>query len=137
MHENTPRHRLIYAARLGITAVVCLSLGMHWGVLQGFAWARMLVTFAAERSMLEAVEMTFDGEHPCELCLIAQEGRNQAPQQTPQSEQVLKKLFAVLHEAAVAIPAPAADMQPDTMVLPLVGLGANSPETPPPRRDEA
>lgn len=38
-------------------------------MLQGVAWAGMLRQYAqASGSIAVAVEQTFDGEHPCELC---------------------------------------------------------------------
>ncbi|MBK8040591.1 MAG: hypothetical protein IPK22_26185 [Verrucomicrobiaceae bacterium] len=59
---------------------------MHWGVVQGIAWARMLVSYAGEASLMQAVEMTFDGEHPCELCQMARKAQNKPAPQSPTLE---------------------------------------------------
>jgi hypothetical protein len=52
------------------------TLGGHWMMLQSFAWARMLSQAAQRDSWGVAVTKTFDGHHPCELCLAIQKGRN-------------------------------------------------------------
>lgn len=123
--------------RLGIVVMVCLSLGMHRGVLQTVAWARMLADFAAERPLLEAVEMTFDGEHPCELCRIAQDKEPASPSQPLEHASGLKKLFAVVCDASAPVfsspevPRPKPDLRRVKVKL------MQQPETPPPRRGEA
>lgn len=35
----------------------------------------MLVDYSQERSLAEAAEMTFDGDHPCSMCLALEETR--------------------------------------------------------------
>lgn len=69
-----------------IGATVCLIAvltagGGHWAVLQTFAWARMLVAYSAQNSLAEAVEMTFDGRHPCPMCLKIEKARKQERRQ--------------------------------------------------------
>jgi len=44
------------------------SIGLHWAFLQTVAWAGMIVSYAHESPLTEAVVKTFDGQHPCELC---------------------------------------------------------------------
>lgn len=47
----------------------CLHLfGGHYGVLQGVAWAKMLIDYSAEDGLLVGAQKTFDGQHPCEMC---------------------------------------------------------------------
>jgi hypothetical protein len=50
--------------------VACLlgSANLHLVGLQLVAWAGMLVRYSQDRSLGEAAEMTFDGDHPCPLC---------------------------------------------------------------------
>lgn len=52
-------------------------LGGHWVALQSVAWARMLTEFSQTDSFSEAVGKTFDGKHPCKICLGIREGRQQ------------------------------------------------------------
>ncbi len=49
--------------------------GGHWGVLQGIAWAKMLVEYSQADGLREGVVKTFDGEHPCEMCASISKGR--------------------------------------------------------------
>lgn len=62
--------------------LLCAALAMfaiaggHWAVLQSVAWAQMLTDYArASGSVVTAVEQTFDGEHPCDLCRRIASGR--------------------------------------------------------------
>jgi hypothetical protein len=58
---------------LVIFALLSVS-GAHWLVLQSIAWTAMLVEYAHDSALVDAVIETFDGEHPCGLCTqIAQE----------------------------------------------------------------
>ena len=70
--QHTTLHRFSQRA---LVVLVCLSLGMHWTLLQGIAWTGMLLSYAGEGTMIEAVTKTFDGEHPCPLCLAVKEGQ--------------------------------------------------------------
>jgi hypothetical protein len=56
---------------------VLAMLGGHWAALQSFAWAHMLGQYARQGSLLSALVKTFDGKHPCDLCLTIQHGRQQ------------------------------------------------------------
>lgn len=42
----------------------------QWAVLQTIAWTRMLQTYTQETGSMEmGLKETFDGRHPCKLCL--------------------------------------------------------------------
>lgn len=44
--------------------------GGHWGALQTVAWAGMLWQYSLEEnSFATGVQKTFDGEHPCTMCV--------------------------------------------------------------------
>jgi hypothetical protein len=60
--------------RACILLTLVLSLGLHWTVLQSAAWVSMVVSFSQEGTMLDALEKTFDGEHPCPLCKVVERG---------------------------------------------------------------
>ena len=49
---------LIYGAKL------------HLPALQVVAWTGMVVKYAQAVPLSEAIEMTFDGDHPCPLCNV-------------------------------------------------------------------
>jgi hypothetical protein len=44
-------------------------LGGHLAVLQVTAWAGMLVKYSAAEGVEVGISKTFDGKHPCDLCL--------------------------------------------------------------------
>ena len=114
---------------LAVVALV-VSLGGHWAVLQGVAWTTMLARFAQSMPLAQAVIFTFDGKHPCQLCLAVQEG-----QQAEQKESKLKAperllLFLDLH--LVALPSPPSPAQL-VWVLDSVHTHLERPPHPPPR----
>ncbi len=49
-------------------AFLCMA-GLHLPALQLAAWTGMLITYSQDRSLADAAEMTFDGEHPCPMCV--------------------------------------------------------------------
>ena len=63
------------AIRFTVVLTLVLSMGAHWAFLQSVAWLGMIVTYSRVASFAEAVSKTFDGEHPCGLCKVIQEGR--------------------------------------------------------------
>jgi hypothetical protein len=54
----------------------------------------MLVNFAKTETVVVALEKTFDGEHPCDLCHVVQKGQNEDRQK--EIAKNLLKLDAVL-----------------------------------------
>lgn len=120
-------------ARLVIVGAICLSLGMHWALLQGIAWTGMLISFAREGAVMEAVQKTFDGQHGCALCHKVKEGREADPNQPQQAGHSMKKIDAVLVEITRLI-APAAEIVSFVMTHETLVRRNELPETPPPRR---
>jgi hypothetical protein len=122
-------------ARLVVVGAVCLSLGMHWALLQGVAWAGMLVSFASEGTVIEAVQKTFDGQHGCPLCKKVKEGRSSSgkePQQQQNGHSSLK-IHAVLVVEAARLVVPAGDTYSFTPLHAQMVRRSEAPETPPPR----
>jgi hypothetical protein len=48
--------------------------------MQMIAWGAMMHDYSEDRSLTEAAEMTFGGEHPCEMCRKIAEAREQEKQ---------------------------------------------------------
>ncbi len=44
------------------------AINLHLPALQVVAWAGMIVNYSRDAEISEAIEMTFDGEHPCPMC---------------------------------------------------------------------
>lgn len=62
-------------ARAATIVALCLSLGLHWLALQSLAWTTMLMENVWHAQLSEAVAKTFDGSHPCHLCLAVVQGK--------------------------------------------------------------
>jgi len=57
-----------------VLALVAM-LGAHWALLQTVAWTTMLANNLCTHSVTEAVTETFDGKHPCPLCMAIAAGK--------------------------------------------------------------
>lgn len=90
-------------ARVLLVATLCLSVGVQWVVIQGVAWTTMLISFSQNGTLIEAVEKTFDGDHPCPLCCAVKEGKAKENQQE-QEETLVKKMDAVLASICRVVP---------------------------------
>jgi hypothetical protein len=122
--------------RLVAVLLACFSVGLHWSAVQVVGWVGMAFEFSRTRAVADALEMTFDGKHPCDLCKLVQ---NQGPlseddpQSPPKSKSELKLLVAAIWEnplgslmvtsLIVAFPAEPA----------LASLARERPPVPPPR----
>lgn len=65
--------RLFQIARKALLLLMLMSALGPLAVMQFIAWGGMLWDYSREGSLLEAVESTFNGENPCNLCLTIQE----------------------------------------------------------------
>ena len=63
-------------SRLGVLLSIIAGfqlVGGHWAVLQSAAWAGMIIEYSTSEGVQSGISKTFDGKHPCKLCLsIAQ-----------------------------------------------------------------
>lgn len=54
---------------LGLLTLAFIGMAnLHLPVLQVFAWTGMIISYSRDVPLAEAIEMTFDGDHPCPLC---------------------------------------------------------------------
>lgn len=51
-----------------VVVSLLVSASVHLPVLQVVAWSGMIVSYSRTAGLAEAIEMTFDGNHPCPLC---------------------------------------------------------------------
>jgi hypothetical protein len=122
-----------YAASL--LALLAL-LGGHWLALQTVAWSVMVVQYSRQAPLVEAVIRTFDGRHPCQLCLSIKDGRQKEHAQSqgipwpkPDKE---TELLCEAKPCLLKLPALArAPLAPFTPRPPAHHI--DSPPTPPPR----
>ena len=135
---TTPRAALVLRVRrlslllvhLAVVAALAVGSGAHWVALQTVAWATMLVDYSREASLIVAVEKTFDGEHPCALCLTVKDGEKQqqeqqAAQPVPDIKGILAPVLRVTSPAVVFTSHPWFEEAADRLV--------HSPPVPPPR----
>lgn len=107
-------------------------MGLHWILLQSVAWTAMIVSFSAQGTLGEALEKTFDGEHPCALCQAVQQGsQTDRDDSEPASTKVLK--FVELRFSPVRIFPPAASSTYWNEKRCLPWDAGQAPEPPPPR----
>jgi hypothetical protein len=64
-------------SQLFLAIALIAAVGGHWTVLQSVAWVGMAVNYSQDASLAVALKKTFDGEHPCRLCVAVKEGKNQ------------------------------------------------------------
>lgn len=78
-------------------------MGGHLALLQTVAWSNMLVNFSSSSSISEAVGKTFDGEHPCELCKVVEQSKQEdKEQQSLKAEMKIEMILPV----PVIVPSP-------------------------------
>lgn len=78
--------------RIVAALTLAFSLGLHWAALQLVAWTGMIVTYSRGAPVVEAISKTFDGKHPCKLCLAIKEGRAREKQQEQPQTKPFSKL---------------------------------------------
>lgn len=116
--------------RVTIILALSLSLGVHWAMLQTAAWTGMLIGYTQTDDFFTALVKTFDGQHPCKLCLAIQKGKSsekKSDQQKPfgKTDGILPANHFALRGAAEY-----------PLVLPLCRAfhdWSHPPPTPPPR----
>ncbi len=57
--------------------------GALWNVVQVVAWGKMLHDYSLVMPLARAVQITFDGSAPCDLCRLSQSAEETARQQLP------------------------------------------------------
>jgi hypothetical protein len=83
--------RRLAAIALSLLLGVILA-GGHLALLQGVAWAGMLLARAGEQPLAIAVRTTFDGEHPCALCRAIEQHQHDAAPAKPAPDAVAKSI---------------------------------------------
>ncbi len=144
-HARSRKFRLASRGERRIIASVLRKLGLvfaalalfsiaggQWAVLQTVAWAGMLHDYTQRSgSFTAAVEQTFDGEHPCELCREIAFAKAKERQERPAAPGVKEnaKVRAMVAPATFLPPGPPATL--------LAWTRAAVPSGPSPRRATA
>jgi hypothetical protein len=118
--------------------VVCCALylsGAHWVALQTTAWTGMLISRTISTSVSEAVESTFDGQHPCRVCKAISSGK-QTEERSQHEFELLKKAgelkFLDVRPLTVFHPRSPVGSVRWSAAIDCLGRGPDAPPTPPP-----
>ena len=65
--------KALHRVRLVLLLVAALSMGLHYAMVQMVGWVSMTVELSQSAPLSEALAMTFDGKHPCELCKLVEQ----------------------------------------------------------------
>jgi len=101
--------------RVLLAAALLYGSGAHWLLVQGAAWAGMVAARAGRNTVAEALITTFDGRHPCRVCLLVKRGADadSAPRSArpaPTVDFAFAAAPAVLPAAEAARPSPDASL---------------------------
>jgi hypothetical protein len=121
-------------SRLGALLFVIAGfqlLGGHWALLQTAAWAGMIIDYSKSEGVEAGITKTFDGKHPCKLCLsIAENKQREAKHQGTNIGPA--KLYLFYQTLRWALIPPGTFWELDTSTSSLFSTD-NSPPVPPPR----
>ena len=116
--------------QLGVALALIIAVGGHWAILQSVAWVGMTINYAKETSLTHALKMTFDGQHPCKLCKVVEQGKKAEQKHTTLKAETKLDFFCICSFAYL----------PPALPFTLLSSGdevadprAHAPPTPPPR----
>jgi len=118
-----------FAVVLCVVAVFQL-VGGHWAVLQATAWVGMLVKYSETEGLEVGISKTFDGQHPCSLCLSIAKDKQTEKKQGSLLDAAKIKLVA--HVQRWTLQPPCYSWRLSTTIASLIGCDT-SPPVPPPR----
>ena len=119
------------AAQFLIAVLLIVSVGGHWAFLQSVAWVSMVIDFSKTAPLSVAVEKTFDGKHPCNLCKIVKHGQESEQKQDAIKEKI--KTDSWLLAAAVTFESPQPCVERTSYIQPILLPLSEAPPLPPPR----
>jgi hypothetical protein len=105
-------------------------IGGHWAVLQATAWVGMLVKYSQSEGMEAGISKTFDGKHPCDLCLSIAKNKQTEKKQSSRIDVAKIDLVASAQRWVLQPPRDSWCLRSTSVSL----LGCDSsPPVPPPR----
>ena len=126
--DNSPM-KSRFAAFLCLIAVFQLIDG-HWAVLQATAWFGMLVKYSESDGVEVGISKTFDGKHPCDLCLSIAKKKQTENKEGAQLDAA--KIYLLASAERWTLHAPRCSWSLTTTPVSLSGC-SKSPPVPPPR----
>jgi hypothetical protein len=130
---------MTFPRKLLAIALVLLMQGPAM-LVQEVAWVKMLATYTQDQGLARALVQTFDGNHPCELCVKASEIRTDEgkkdPAERPNERRLLQLAWAEMVPARLLV---LPVVEGNAIVLtrsPWIGFdsgrGTDAPVSPPP-----
>lgn len=108
--------------------------GMHWDVVQVFAWGRMWTRNIAVENLAEAISSTFAPERMCELCKVVRDAKQSAERASMDFEKPAERAPLLPFDPGKVV------VGPPVCVVDFLGeagcpcsLGREMPPVPPPR----
>lgn len=80
--------------------------GALWDCAQVFAWGKMIHDYSQVMPLAKAIETTFDGSAPCEICVVVEDAQQQEPAQQVERSGHDKVLLAIHQTDPVILSAP-------------------------------
>lgn len=116
-----------------VLTFMCFQLvGGHLACLQMIAWSRMLATYSQEFPLQQAMKQTFDGKHPCEMCLKIQKTKESEKNQDSIQTDLKRDYFCQSQNVYLSIPTnPFAWLKFEDPRMDSIPSG---PPSPPPKR---
>jgi hypothetical protein len=121
---------LLRFSRWLLIAALFVAIGGHWAVLQTFAWATMIVDYSRSGALTEAVQKTFDGRHPCQICTEIQKSRQSDKKQ---ESLLLSKKVELFDQHVAKIVFASGDSAPQPISDFFSSARSQAPPVPPPR----
>jgi hypothetical protein len=106
-------------------------LGGHWAILQTAAWVGMVIDYSKSEGVETGITKTFDGNHPCQLCLSIAKNKEKEGKQTANVSPA--KLYLLNQAPQWALTPPAVFGQLEVSLYLLNGA-TPKPPVPPPRQ---
>lgn len=80
--------------------------GALWDGAQVFAWGKMIHDYSQTMPLSTAIEKTFDGSAPCEICVVVEDVKQQTPAQQVERNTAEKVVLAFHQTEPVILTAP-------------------------------
>ena len=112
------------------TLALIQLMGGHYAVLQATAWVGMVVNYSKAEGVGAGISKTFDGKHPCSLCLSI--AKNKQTEKKQSTQLAAAKIYLIDHAQRWTLQAPGYSWDLGTSSFSLFSCGS-SPLVPPPR----
>ena len=80
--------------------------GALWDCAQVFAWGKMIHDYSQVMPLTKAIETTFDGSAPCEICVVVEDTQQQDTSQQVERSGRDKMLLAIHQPDPVVLVSP-------------------------------